>query len=188
MKNSSQKFLLVTSVILSFLVADFSAAAEVKTDSKSQINEAEDPDLKLSIEELRKKYPISLLDKKKKDYKSGQKVDMKDYSEKEVKAAFLNADRNFISRKPLSDIPHIIVDEKFINDVKVVNQLEMELILSSCKLFKSVLYNEPKKYQMLQSFIFSSEKILNYVYRFVSIEIQVCFDTNDDPFGIEDRN
>jgi len=49
--------------------------------SSAQISEKSKKaqDLKLAIEELRKKYPISLLDKKKKSYKAGQKINIDDY-------------------------------------------------------------------------------------------------------------
>jgi hypothetical protein len=49
--------------------------------SSAQISEQSKKaqDLKLAIEELRKKYPISLLDKKKKSYKAGQKINIDDY-------------------------------------------------------------------------------------------------------------
>jgi hypothetical protein len=74
------------------------------------------------------------LDEKKKHYKAGQKINIDDYSAAEIKAAFLNADRNFVSRKKITrrgfeiDGAGISVDE----EVLVKNQQEMILIGKAC--------------------------------------------------------
>ncbi len=149
-----------------------------------------DPDLKLSIEELRKKYPINLLDQKKKSYKQGQKINLDDYSIEEIKAAFLNADRNFISRIPLKDIP--IINGKYdheilYNDVKAYSQLELDIIDESCNKLGLYVFTKPKKYQILQYFLFHSEKIQIFIGRFIPTKTSICF-SNNDPFELEDRN
>lgn len=130
---------------------------------RSQI---EDRRIKIGIEELRKKYPISLLDGKKKHYKAGQKINIDDYSEVEIKAAFLNADRNFISRKKvkpkyvtISDGSIFSVDE----EVFVKDPLELILIDRACdKLRHSDWSKLNKKWDNLFDFIFSDNLPISY--------------------------
>ncbi len=64
-KNLVKTFLIIFALIAAIL-ANSAFAGEVKsTESKSStVNANEDPDLKLSIEELKKKYPIDWLEKK----------------------------------------------------------------------------------------------------------------------------
>ena len=96
-----KKLLVTTLVIFSSLICS-AYAKEVNQEQDPVIqSQIEHQRIKLGIEELRKKYPISLLDEKKKHYKAGQKVNIDDYSEAEIKAAFLNADQNFVSRKKI---------------------------------------------------------------------------------------
>ena len=103
-RGSLVRTLAIASLACALLVGNFAFAQSNKAPTPYQNTEqpAEDPALKLSIEELReelrKEYPISLLDKKKKNYKPGQKINIDDYSIAEIKAAFLNADKNFISK------------------------------------------------------------------------------------------
>ena len=190
-------FLSLFSVVFLFSSQSFAAETKPKTAQTKQENkqqEITDPDLKLSIDELKKKYPISLLDEKKKNYKPGQKINIDDYSIAEIKAAFLNADRNFISRIPESKIPMVSagkVDVKILNnDVKVHSQLELDIIDESCNEFTWVTGSSPKKYQIMKSFLFSWEReIPLFIYRFVPIKTQSCFDTDtgwsgeqSDPF------
>ena len=99
-KNLVKTFLIIFALVAAIIVNSAFAGEVKSTESKSStVNANEDPDLKLSIEELKKKYPISLLDEKKKSYKADQKINIDDYSIEEIKAAFLNADSNFVSRK-----------------------------------------------------------------------------------------
>ncbi len=136
--------------------------------TKQSTEEIADPDLKLSIEELKRKYPISLLDEKKKNYKEGQKINIDDYSEAEIKAAFLNADKNFVSRKKvegrdvtISDGSIFWVDE----EVLVKNQQELIIIGISCdKLRHSDWSKLNKKWKNLFDFIFSDDLPISYYY------------------------
>ncbi len=68
-KNLVKTFLIIFALIAAIL-ANSAFAGEVKsTESKSStVNANEDPDLKLSIEELKKKYPIDWLKEKYGDY------------------------------------------------------------------------------------------------------------------------
>jgi len=85
MKKILAKALLVTSLVSAVLIGNFTFAQQSnqnlnpaqKTESKSKVHTAtdqkittneEDPDLKLSIEELKKKYPITWLKKQYGDY------------------------------------------------------------------------------------------------------------------------
>ncbi len=154
-----------------------SATKTIKTENVG------DPDLKLSIEELKKKYPISLLDEKKKSYKAGQKINIDDYSIEEIKAAFLNADRNFVSRMSLKEA-HTV--EMLNNDVKAKSQLELDIIDESCNEFAWV-GDKPKKHQIMRLFLFSSKKIQEHIARFIPIKSENCF-TQNDPFELEYRD
>jgi len=160
----------------------------LKHDSKQDIPNQEDPDLKLSIEELRKKYPISLLDKKKKNYKQGDQINIDDYSIEEIKAAFLNADRNFISRIKVPEIASGKLNGNILdNNIKVHSQLELDIIEESCQRLGYAIIDEPKKHRILQHFLFSSDKIQIFFLRFVPIKTNNCF-IEADPFETEDRN
>ena len=89
MKNKSLKSLLASLIVASSLIFAHETAAQAdKSATKISEQLKKDEDLKLAIEELKKKYPISLLDKKKKSYKTGQKINIDDYSAAEIKAAF----------------------------------------------------------------------------------------------------
>jgi len=191
MKNKSLKSLLAALVLASSLIFAHEAIAQI---SKSQTQNSEQYDIDdsyLSIEELKKKYPPSLLDKKNKNYKPGQKVDIKDYSIAEVKAAFLNADKNFISRIPMNEIPRTASGkyDSYISDNDVIahSKIELDIIDASCNKFGLRVYNAPKKYEILQSFIFSSDKIRIHSMRFLPRKTEVCLFTSD-PLGIEDNN
>ncbi|MES2961505.1 MAG: hypothetical protein V4694_03875 [Pseudomonadota bacterium] len=191
MKNKSLKSLLAALTLLLSLM--FAHEAIAQTDKSSAQNSAQYDidDSDLSIEELKKKYPPSLLDKKNKAYKPGQKVDIKDYSIAEVKAAFLNADKNFISRIPMNEIPRTASGkyDSYISDNDVIahSQLELDIIDASCNKFGLRVYTAPKKYEILQSFIFSSDKIRIHSMRFLPQKTEVCLFTND-PLGVEDHN
>ncbi len=145
--------------------------SEVKKQGVSDIKpkatkENEDPDLKLSIEELKKKYPISLLDEKKKNYKEGQKINIDDYSEAEIKAAFLNVDKGS-------------KNDKF----------ESSTIKKVCERL-GWTYNLPvmtESQKRTQFFIFSNYKIREYVSQLVSDDISFCL-LDADPLGIENRD
>ena len=66
-----KKILLAAALLLNFLMPlDYAFAVEAKTAQKVNPNDSglKDPDLKLSIEELRKKYPITWFDKKYGEY------------------------------------------------------------------------------------------------------------------------
>lgn len=189
-KNLTKAFLITFAVIAAILVNSAFADEVKSTESKfSTVNTNEDPDLKLSIEELRKKYPISLLDEKKKSYKQGQKINIDDYSIEEIKAAFLNADRNFkdsIAERRVVKTKNgaFLVDKK----VVVYNKLELLLIENTCsKLGISEVSNLNKKQQVLQWFVFSSHVLRDYINPFVSDEANHCFEVND-PLDTEDRN
>ena len=190
MKNKSLKSLLAALILaLSIIFAHATFAQTTKASKQSEQYDVDDS--YLSIEELKNKYPPSLLDKKNKDYKPGQKVDIKDYSIAEVKAAFLNADKNFISRKSSNEIPLVspgkVDGYVLMNDVKASSQLELDIIDAACNKFGSGIYTQPKKYQVLQSFLFSSDKILAHSGRFVPNKTKNCF-VESDPFELEDRN
>ncbi len=154
--------------------------------TKQPIKETEDPDLKLSIEELKKKYPISLLDEKKKNYKEGQKINIDDYSEAEIKAAFLNADKNFNNRKFVTKVINGIDSE--LEEVLVLNQQELFLIQATCeKLGVADTSELPKNQRVIQSFIFSNQIIRYSVYKYVDRETANCLMAGD-PFSTEDRD
>ena len=65
MKNKSLKSLLAALILLSSLMFANAAIAQIsKSPTQNSEQSGEDPDLKLSIKELRKKYPIGWLKKK----------------------------------------------------------------------------------------------------------------------------
>ncbi len=119
-----KKILIITWVILSCI-----------TSAETLAQTTQDPDLKLSLEELKKKYPISLLDEKKKHYKEGQKINIDDYSNAEIKAAFWNADKNFVSRKRVNyrNIKTKSTESLFGFNITVKNQQEAEIISATCE-------------------------------------------------------
>ncbi len=182
---------LISSLLLVLIFSNQSLAEETKSKTSNRQKEVTDPDLSLSIEELKKKYPISLLDEKKKNYKPGQKINIDDYSIEEIKAAFLNADGNFVLKVPSSEIPEIApgkVDVNLLdNNVKAHSQLELDIIHESCERTGYAILEEPEKYRVLQSFLFSSEKIQKFFLRFVPNKTWSCF-SGSDPFELEDRN
>ncbi len=64
-KNLVKTFLIIFALVAAIIVNSAFAGEVKSTESKSStVNANEDPDLKLSIEELRKKYPIDWLEKK----------------------------------------------------------------------------------------------------------------------------
>ncbi len=160
-----------------------SATKTIKTENVG------DPDLKLSIEELKKKYPISLLDEKKKNYKPGQKINIDDYSIEEIKAAFLNADSNFVRSYP---IKMRFVDTKngggFAVDKEVIvkNQQEVILIEKACdKLAHSDWSKLNKKWNDLFSFIFSDRlPISYYAIKYIPQEVGHCLDLVEEVRGL----
>jgi hypothetical protein len=151
--------------------------------------EIEDPDLKLSIEELKKKYPISLLNEKKKNYKPGQKINIDDYSIAEIKAVFLNAKENFVRYEPAkrvvkTRIGGFVVDKEAI----VRNRHELLIIEAACdKLGVTDSSQLTKNQNAMQLFVFSDYRIRKYVRPFVSVEAENCLTVND-PLEYEDRN
>lgn len=169
-----KKLLVTTLVIFSSLICS-AYAKEVNQEQDPVIqSQIEHQRIKLGIEELRKKYPISLLDEKKKHYKAGQKVNIDDYSEAEIKAAFLNADQNFVSRKKIKgrgfeiDGAGIWVDE----EVLVKNHQELIIMDRACyKLRHSNWSKLNKKWRNLFDFIFSDAlPISHYTIKYVPYE------------------
>lgn len=64
-KNLVKTFLIIFALVAAIIVNSAFAGEVKSTESKSStVNANEDPDLKLSIEELKKKYPIDWLEKK----------------------------------------------------------------------------------------------------------------------------
>ena len=185
----------ILATILAFCFISFSCAAandlKQTKDGSSIKSEIEDPDLKLPIEELKKKYPISLLDKKKKAYKAGQKVDIKNYSVEEIKAAFLNADKNFKDKKTTKRLIKEGNKEFTISDeeITVYDQQEIAIIEATCDKLGTAYYplKLTKPHIILQSFIFSTNGIRVSTYPYISNKALDCLSIND-PLGTEDRN
>ncbi len=164
-----KKILIITWVIFSCIIS-------AETFAQTTI---EDPDLKLSIEELKKKYPISLLDEKKKNYKEGQKINIDDYSNAEIKAAFLNADRNFVSRKTIKGKTIKTANGKSLitSEVIVRNQQEDSIILATCEsLMKKEKdwFNLDEKWQEIMHSVFDNQLLYAYIYQYLSPEVQIC--------------
>ncbi len=189
---------LIPSLLLILIFSNQSLAEEAKSKTpnpkttnpttSNQQKEITDPDLNLSIEELKKKYPISLLDEKKKSYKPGQKINIDDYSIEEIKAVFLNADGNFVSRKKvglrtvkIEDGSAFEADE----EVSVKDQQELILIETVCdKLRRSDWSNLNKKWSSLFAFIFSDQLPISYhIIKYVSPEAEFCLNSVEDERG-----
>jgi hypothetical protein len=181
---------LISSLLLVLIFSNQSLAEETKSKTSNRQKEVTDPDLSLSIEELKKKYPISLLDEKKKNYKPGQKINIDDYSIEEIKAAFLNADGNFVSRKKVQGrgveigTASIWIDE----EILVKDQQEAILIKMVCEKLGSGYVNWSslnKKWRSLFYFIFSDDLRLSYyVMRYVPIEAKFCLDSVEEARGL----
>ncbi len=148
-KQKMKKILIITWVILSCI-----------TSAETLAQTTQDPDLKLSLEELKKKYPISLLDEKKKHYKEGQKINIDDYSNAEIKAAFVNADKNFVSRKKIEYKTKSGMTS-FNFEITVKNQQEAEIILATCEGLMRMEKNWPNlndRWQDIMYSIFENQK------------------------------
>jgi hypothetical protein len=190
---------LIPSLLLILIFSNQSLAEEAKSKTpnpkttnpttSNQQKEITDPDLNLSIEELKKKYPISLLDEKKKSYKPGQKINIDDYSIEEIKAVFLNADGNFVSRKKVQGrgveigTASVWIDE----EVSVKDQQELIIIGRVCdKLRHSDWSKLNKKWRGLFNFIFSDDlQISYYVMKYVSREeAGFCLDSIEEARGL----
>jgi hypothetical protein len=149
--------------------------------------QVKDPDLKLSLEELKKKYPISLLDEKNKSYKEGQKINIDDYSNAEIKAAFLNAEKNFKKNKS----SHRVVDTEtgsFLVNKEVItfNPHEISIIEEACCSLKDGKVGSVERKALLY-FIFSNHMVREYINPFISVEASNCLFVND-PLNSEYRD
>lgn len=179
---------LVFSMMLFFCDQSFASETKAVAQPSKSREQITDSDLKLSIAELKKKYPISLLDEKKKNYKEGQKINIDDYSIAEIKATFLNADENFVSRKRIEGRSvkvgegAILVDD----EVTVKNQQEVIIIEKACdKLAHSDWAKLNKKWNNLFSFIFSDRlPISYYAIKYIPQEVASCLDSIEEARGL----
>lgn len=140
-----------------------------------------DPDENLSVDELKKKYPVSLLKNKNDAYQPGAEININDYSNSEIKAAFLNADKNFISmdlvqrdKKGLSYENSKRVTRyyrssgagsDYLERIDVVNYHELLIIEEASKHFGQVpsSLDIAKERKVLRSFI-TSAVVTRFVY------------------------
>ncbi len=138
------------------VAANISAAQVVK-------DNLEDPDLKLSIEELRKKYPPSLVAQ----YKDGVGQDEGD-SPEEIKSAILNADKNFIGQS-----------NRYKERVEAISDGELDIIYNAYDYYNyfgpidSYQKDLPDEKRILKTFLFS-KKILNHICPFISPAARFC--------------
>ena len=137
-------------------------AASINTTAVAKDN-LEDPDLKLSIEELRKKYPPSLVAQ----YKERVGQDEGD-SPEEIKSAILNADKNFIGQS-----------KRFQKTVDVISDGELGIIYNAYDYYNyfgpidSYQKDLPDEKRILKTFLFS-KKILNHICPFISPAARFC--------------
>ena len=163
-----KKILIITWLIFSCIIS-----AETLAQTATQV-----PERKLSLEELKKKYPISLLDEKKKNYKEGQKINIDDYSNAEIKAAFVNADRNFVSRTRVNyrNIKTKSTESLFGFDITVKNQQEADIISATCERLMAMekdWSDLDSKWQDIMYSIFENQKTYQII-EFLPPEASVC--------------
>ncbi len=178
---------LISSLLLVLIFSNQSLAEETKSKTSNRQKEVTDPDLSLSIEELKKKYPISLLDEKKKNYKPGQKINIDDYSIEEIKAAFLNADGNFVRYEPTRRLVDTKDGGGFVvyKNVVVKNPHEIAIIEAVCdKLGIGGSSNLNKSQERLRLFVFSGDLISRHISNYISAEAGHCIE-NKNPFYVD---
>ena len=204
MKKFSQKILVTASVIFTCLSLNFAFADAVRTDSKPQtqitknnISESvsnsasvEDPDLKLSIEELRKKYPIDWFDKKFGDYSQceGSGDDEKEDDGSELICGF-TIEKSKVGSAPNGTLPTILFDPlKQLNEAQLKSiilhynaksndDLRIDHILSILlDQFHDKKNSSPLK-QKIRNFFYSDKTLSSYTR--LSCDLLIKFDSDN---------
>ena len=166
MKKLTTKSLTLTATIAAFLFAISAFAEPSKMDSKPQkasVKNTEatndDPDLKISIEELRKKYPISWMAKKYGNYlEGGCEGPSGDIEVSAICGFFLNESdlNNFISTQPSFQY---LKSVNTTNKLKILDSIFLDPFTLRESEIKSILlndniYTEPRSQSILKIILY----------------------------------